>query len=64
MRKYIAYFWDGYIDFNPEQYRNLNNVTLMRGEKEVSCKIIPVGNFKDPDFWVCYPVKDFKVEKE
>ena len=65
MRKYIAnideYTW---VDFTPEQYRELNIVTMTRNGQDVSCKIIPIGNFEHPDFWICYPVKKFEVVKE
>lgn len=65
MRKYIAklneYTW---VDFTPEQYRELNIITITREEQDVSCKIIPIGNFEHPDFWICYPVQKFEVIKE
>lgn len=65
MRKYIAnidkYTW---VDFTPEQYRELNLVTMTKNGKDISCKIIPIGNYDYPDFWICYPVQKFEVVKE
>lgn len=64
MRKYIANIDEHtWVDFTPEQYRELNIVTMTRNDKDVVCKLIPIGDIDTPYYWICFPVKSFKLEK-
>lgn len=65
MRRYIAQIEeDLWIDFSAEQYRELGCVTMVKNDEEIACKIIPLGKGGKPNYWICFPVKNFQIVKE
>lgn len=64
-RKYVAKIGeDLWLEFTAEQYISLTMTTMVRKDKEVSCKIIPIGDNDSPKFWILFPVKSFLIVKE